>query len=116
MCHFNSLCRNRVSTSLASDFCNKMNWLILSFIQRRDRYFLYKKFAETNRDHPFCPQSVVYQSANPVESVSLLVVHYIITTCKTKKIGRMLHSHQSSQNVVSCLYIFMLLFPEVHMT
>ncbi|XP_074564339.1 uncharacterized protein LOC141820878 [Curcuma longa] len=92
--------RKRVSTSLASDFCHKMNQLILSFVQRRDQYFFYENFAETNMDHPFWQQSVVYQSAKPVESISssMVPLHYY-NLQNSENWPNASFTRQSSQNV-----------------
>ncbi|KAG6509258.1 hypothetical protein ZIOFF_034651 [Zingiber officinale] len=92
--------RKRVSTSLGSDFCHKMNQLILSFVQRRDQYFFYENCAETNMDHPFWQQSVVYQSAKPVESISSSIVplHYY-NLQNSENWPNTSFTRQSSQNV-----------------
>lgn len=101
-CHFHSLCRKRVSTSLASDFCNKMNQLILSFIQRRDQYCSDENFAE-NMDYPFWQQSIVYQNAEPIESDSSSMVPLQYYNLQTpEKWQNASFTGQSSQNVVTC--------------
>ncbi|KAG6529656.1 uncharacterized protein LOC122042597 isoform X1 [Zingiber officinale] len=92
--------RKRVSTSLASDFCNKMNQLVLSFIQRRDQYCSDENFAENSMDYPFWQQSLVYQNAEPIESdsSSMVPLHYYNLQAP-EKWQNASFTGQSSQNV-----------------
>ncbi|WOL07691.1 hypothetical protein Cni_G16438 [Canna indica] len=64
--------RRRVSTSLASDFCDKMNQLILSIIQQRAHQSFDENFEENNGDSPFWEQG--YHNGEQGESVSSSLV------------------------------------------
>ncbi|KAG1347433.1 hypothetical protein COCNU_06G012620 [Cocos nucifera] len=62
--------RRRVSTSLASDFCDKMNRLILSFLQRQGHQSFDDNFAEDYEEQTLWRQNDEFQNADQVASAS----------------------------------------------
>lgn len=69
-------CRRRVSTSLASDFCGKMNQLILSFLHRQgqQQYHDSNNFTDYYEEQPFWRSNDELQNNDLVASASSSLV------------------------------------------
>ncbi|XP_010928795.1 uncharacterized protein [Elaeis guineensis] len=91
--------RRRVSTSLASDFCDKMNHLILSFLQRQGHQSFDDNFAEDYEEQTFWRQNDEFQNADQVASASssLIPVPYQ-TLNHPESWQHTTFRHHSSQN------------------
>ncbi|CAL9053499.1 uncharacterized protein LOC103982115 [Musa acuminata AAA Group] len=92
--------RRRVSTSLESDFCNKMNQMLLSFLQRQGKQGFDENFAENDEDHPCWQQNGEYQNTEQEASVSSSLIPLQYHTLHHQESWQ--HNsfaHQSSNNV-----------------
>ncbi|XP_010926869.1 uncharacterized protein [Elaeis guineensis] len=91
--------RRRVSTSLASDFCDKMNRLILSFLQRQAQQSFDDNYVEDYEEQTFWRQSDEFQNADQVASSSSSLIPMPYQT--QHHLDRWQHTsfrHHSSQN------------------
>ncbi|XP_078180633.1 uncharacterized protein LOC144574541 [Carex rostrata] len=68
--------RKRVTTSLQSDFCTKMNRLILSILQRQDQYNVDDNFGEEYAARPYWRQKYELNNADQIATASSSLVPF----------------------------------------
>ncbi|WOK99746.1 hypothetical protein Cni_G08458 [Canna indica] len=97
--------RKRVSTSLESDFCDKMNQVILSFLHRRGKQIFDDDIAENHEDHLFWQQNDEYQNtkqdapvASPLVPLQYQTLHHAENWCHTS------YTHQPSQKDMDAMH------------
>jgi hypothetical protein len=70
------MCRKRVTTSLQSDFCAKMNQLILSLLQRQGQYNVDDNFGEEFTMRPYWRQKYELNNSEQIASASSSLVPF----------------------------------------
>lgn len=70
------MCRKRVTTSLQSDFCTKMNRLILSVLQQQGQYNVDDNFGEEYIMSPYWRQKYELNNSERIANASSSLVPF----------------------------------------
>ncbi|KAG6527156.1 hypothetical protein ZIOFF_009250 [Zingiber officinale] len=94
--------RRRVSTSLDSDFCNKLNTMVLSLLDRQRTCCFDEDLTVNDEDHPFWQQKDGYfnSSKHVVDIPSSCLTPQNHTMCHSEHQKHASSPHQSSKNDV----------------